>query len=139
MKKDTITEDVVIDRKQLRTFGLMFGGIVAAIFGLGLPLLLGRPIPYWPWFVAGVMIGGALIYPPILIWVYKPWLKFGMIAGWINTRIILFLLFYVVITPTALMMRIFGADPLRKRFEPDVDSYRIVNEPQANDHMEKPY
>ncbi len=62
-----------------------------------------------------------------------------MIAGWINTRIILFLLFYVVITPTALMMRIFGADPLRKRLEPDVDSYRIVNEPQANDHMEKPY
>lgn len=127
------------DKRQLRIFGLLFSGIVATIFGIALPLLLDRPSPVWPWIITVVMVLIALVAPRLLIYIYRPWLKFGAIAGWINTRIILFIMFYGLITPTGLIMRLFGSDPLRKRFEPDSDSYRITNQPQSNDHMEKPY
>ena len=127
------------DKRQLRIFGLMFSGIVAIIFGIALPLLLDRPSPVWPWIMTVVMVLFVLVAPRLLIYIYRPWLKFGAIAGWINTRIILFIMFYGLITPTGLIMRLFGSDPLRKRFEPDSDSYRIINQPQSNDHMEKPY
>ena len=53
-------------------------------------------------------------------------LKFGAVAGWINTRIILLLLFYVVLLPVGLVMKVFGADPLRRKTDPTVQSYRIV-------------
>lgn len=127
------------DKRQLRIFGLLFSGIVATIFGIALPLLLDRPSPVWPWIITVVMVLFVLVAPRLLIYIYRPWLKFGAIAGWINTRIILFIMFYGLITPTGLIMRLFGSDPLRKRFEPDSDSYRITNQPQSNDHMEKPY
>ena len=127
------------DDNQLRTFGLMFGGIIVAIFGIAIPLLVGRMTPYWPWIIAAIMVSLALLLPRLLIHVYRPWLKFGTMAGWINTRIILFILFYGLITPIALVMRLFGSDPLKKRFDPNSDSYRITIEPQSNDHMEKPY
>ena len=117
----------------------MFGGIIVAIFGIAIPWLVGRMTPYWPWVIAATMVSLSLLRPKLLIYVYRPWLKFGAVAGWINTRIILFAMFYGLITPIALLMRLFGSDPLRKRLEPDSDSYRIPTEPQPRDHMEKPY
>jgi uncharacterized membrane protein len=127
------------DKRQLRTFGLMFAGIIVAIFGVALPLLLDRSSPAWPWIIAAVMVSLAVAVPGLLIYIYKPWLKFGAVAGWINTRIILFVMFYGLITPTGLIRRLFGSDPLRRRFEPGSDSYRVMNQPQPKDHMEKPY
>ncbi|MEO2173347.1 MAG: SxtJ family membrane protein [bacterium] len=127
------------DKGQLRTFGLIFAGIIVAIFGVALPLLLDRSTPTWPWIIAITMVGLAVVAPKFLIYIYKPWLKFGAVAGWINTRAILFVMFYGLITPTGLIMRLFGSDPLRKRFEPESGSYRVTNQPQSNDHMEKPY
>ena len=126
-------------KSQLRTFGLLFSSFLGGIFGLALPLLLANPWPLWPWIIAAIITSLALLLPGLLIYLYRPWLKFGAIAGWINTRIILVLLFYGMFTPIGLVMRMFGADPLRKRFEPDSDSYRINIEPQPCDHMEKPY
>jgi hypothetical protein len=100
---------------------------------------LDRSSPTWPWIIAAVMVSLAVAVPGLLIYIYKPWLKFGAVAGWINTRIILFVMFYGLITPTGLIRRLFGSDPLRRRFEPESDSYRVTNQPQSNDHMEKPY
>jgi hypothetical protein len=127
------------DKLQLRTFGLMFSGIVVAIFAVAVPFLADRAVPVWPWVIAAVMISFSTLRPGLLIYLYKPWLKFGAIAGWINTRIILFVLFYGLITPIALIMRLFGSDPLRRRFDSNSDSYRISTQTQTNDHMEKPY
>lgn len=127
------------DKIMLRKFGFIFGGIVVAIFGLAIPLLLDKPLPLWPWYIMAAMCFFALAWPASLIVIYKPWMKFGAVAGWINTRIILFILFYGIITPTALIRRLFNSDPLKKKFDPDCVSYRITNTPQSNDHMEHPY
>ena len=126
------------DRKELRTFGLMTGGIVAVLFGLLLPWLFSHAFPLWPWIVAGVLGSLGLLAPAALGPVYRLWMKFGHVMGAINTRIILGLLFYVIFTPVGLAMRLFRWDPMRRR-KSDGGSYRVVNHPKSPKHMERPF
>ena len=55
----------------------------------------------------------ALIRPNLLFYPYKAWMKLGYILGWINSRIILGLVFFIVLLPIAIFMKFFGHDPLR--------------------------
>ena len=69
--------------------------------------------------ILGILRPGLLLYP------YKAWMKLGHILGWVNSRIILGLVFLIVLQPIALIMRIFGHDPLRtKKFAQE--SYREI-------------
>ena len=51
--QDTIPE---LDRKGLRQFGIVTGGILAGLFGLFFPWLLEHSYPYWPWIVGGLLV-----------------------------------------------------------------------------------
>jgi hypothetical protein len=59
----------------------------------------------------------------------------GHVLGWINTRIILGILYYGLIVPTGLVMKMFGRDPMRRAFVPDMQTYRVVREPRQPSHM----
>ncbi|MCI0557030.1 MAG: SxtJ family membrane protein, partial [Nitrososphaera sp.] len=63
----------------------------------------------------------------------------GHVLGWINSRIILGFIFYVMILPIGLIMRLFGRDPMRRRFENRASSYRVQSKNQPNDHLERPF
>ncbi len=126
-------------RSELRKFGLISGTIVAVLFGVILPWLVEYQWPIWPWIVTGILWVWALAMPDNLFIVYKPWLKFGHIAGWINTRIILGLMFYLIFFPAGIIMRVFGNDPMARKMGSSVKSYRIVSEPIEKDHVERPY
>ncbi len=126
------------DRRELRSFGLMFGGIVAVLFGLLLPWLFSHAYPRWPWIVAGVLGGTGLLVPMLLSPVYRVWMAFGMVMGAINTRLILGLFFYAIVTPFGLVMRLFGWDPMRRRAI-KADSYRVMKPAKTPQHMEKPF
>ena len=127
------------DRQELRTFGLIFAGGIASIFGLCLPWLFDKPWPAWPWAVAGVFITTALALPQALRTVYWLWMKFGHVMGWINTRIILGVTFVLLFTPVALLFHLIGKDPMRRRLDPSVKSYRIKSEHLPRERMEKPF
>lgn len=43
---------------------------------------------------------------------YRLWMKFADALAWINTRILLIVIYYLVVTPTGLAMRLFGKSPL---------------------------
>lgn len=47
--------------------------------------------------------------------VYRAWMRFVFILGWINTRIILVILFYLILTPVGLLLRLFRIDLLERR------------------------
>ena len=67
----------------------------------------------------------AFIKPILLLYPYRAWMKLGHILGWVNSRIILGLVFLIVLQPIALIMRILGHDPLRtKKFAQK--SYREI-------------
>ena len=52
---------------------------------------------------------------------YKIWLKIGEILGWIWTRILLTFIYFLVIGPISLLMKLFNKDPLKFKF--DKNSY----------------
>jgi hypothetical protein len=55
--------------------------------------------------------------------VYIFWMRLAFILGWINTRIILFIIFYLIFTPIGIVLRIFGIDLLDRKIERDKESY----------------
>ena len=123
--------------KDLRTFGLTCAAIVSVVFGLIFPLLFIDGVPLWPWMVAAILALWALIHPSSLIFVYRPWLRIGAIIGWIQTRIILGLIFYVMVTPFGLVRRFF--DGTIKELDAEEKSYRIKSNSTDDKQMENPY
>jgi hypothetical protein len=95
-----------LDRRGLQKFGLTTGGILVVLFGLVLPWLRDRPLPLWPWCVAAVLAVWALAAPASLTVVYRPWMKAGLLLGWLNTRIILGLVFWIIIMPLGVILRL---------------------------------
>src|SRR5713101_6157961 len=111
------------DKKRLRHFGLIVGGIFGAI-GLW-PVVFRADGPrLWALALAVALIVPALVLPRSLTYVYRVWMAAGEALGWINTRIILSAIFYGFVTPMGIVMRRVGRDPMQRRFEPDVATYR---------------
>jgi len=129
-----------INKSELRKFGLIMAAVICCLFGLLIPWLFDRHIPTWPWILASLFVLPALLYPQSLKPVYGLWMKFGHVMGWINTRIILGLVFYTVFFPIGLFMKLIGRDSLNRKFLPNQTSYRIKrSQPIKPDDMETPF
>jgi hypothetical protein len=127
------------DKQELRKFGFIFAGMFILIFGLLLPWIWDKPSPTWAWIVAAAFITIALLAPVALGPVYRLWMKIGLVLGWVNTRIILGLVFFLIFAPVALFFRLLGKDILKQRLDASATSYRIASEQPPRDRMEKPY
>ena len=128
-------------RKDLRKFGLMVGGILLL---LGFFLLWrGRhaTIQISLWAIGGSLIVFGAIAPKVLRPVYVAWMKFALILGWVNSRILLSLIFFLLFTPIGLIMRLFGRDALNRRMSGESDSYWVKREPitSAKEHAERQF
>ncbi|NOQ64499.1 MAG: sxtJ [Methyloprofundus sp.] len=128
-----------ISKNQLREFGIVFAIGMILIFGLGIPLLANKPVPIWLSILTLPVAFIALVLPIILKPFYILWMKIGAVLGWINTRIILGFIYFVVFMPVGLCMSIFAKDPMQRRFEKDRVSYRINRTPSPAKNMERPY
>jgi hypothetical protein len=84
------------------------------------------------WIIAAVLLLLGLVRPSSLAAVQKSWLGLANILGWINTRVILSLLFYFVLTPLSLIMRFFR-DPLDRRLHETRNSYWLSKKSQRFD------
>jgi hypothetical protein len=110
-----------------RSFGLVF----AAVFGVIalIPLLADGGIRIWALAPAVIFLGLALLRPAILAPLNKAWLAFGRLLQRIVSPVVLGFLFYAVITPVGLLLRVSGKDPLRLSLKPDSATYWIEREP----------
>lgn len=128
-----------LDKKGLREFGLITGAIIAVLFGLLLPWLFGRGLPLWPWIVFGILAAWALLLPTTLKPVYRGWMAIGLVLGFINTRIILGIMYYVMFVPIGLIMRLLGKDPMARKIDESKVSYRVTHARPNKNHVERPY
>ena len=113
-------------KKELRKFGITVGIALGLLGGL----FLWRQREYYSYFlilsVAFLLFGIAV---PILLWpVHKVWMSLAVLVGWVMTRVILIVLFYLVVTPTGLLARVFGKDFLNLKFNSDAGTYWIPKE-----------
>ncbi|MDH5526378.1 MAG: SxtJ family membrane protein [Nitrospirota bacterium] len=127
-----------LDRAGLRRFGLTFGGIFGSLFGVLFPWLADADWPLWPWVVSGTAVIWALAAPATLRPVYLGWMHVGGFVGRVNTRIILFVVFYSVVFPIGLLLRLLGRDPMARKMDPAAPSYRVVKENPPGS-MDRPF
>lgn len=126
------------DSKELRNFGLIVGGIFLVI-GLWPLVWRGEGMRMWAVGLAGLLIPLGLLVPTVLAPVFRVWMKVGHVLGWINTRIILGILFYGLITPMGVVMRLFGWDAMRRVLVRDAQTYRVVRQPRPPSHMTRQF
>ena len=128
------------EKQELRNFGLIFGSLVIAIFGLVIPWFTGNLWQSeWPFLIGSAVLLIALARPAGLALLYRGWMKFGEIAGWINTRVILLLMFYLLLTPVGLIMKVLGFDSMQRKLKPGATSYLVKSKVYEKHHMERPY
>jgi hypothetical protein len=126
------------DAAALRRFGIVAALLVALLFGGLLPWLSGRSSAAWPWLLAAVLALLAVLAPRLLNLVYRPWMLLGHYLGLVNTRVLLFLVYYAVFMPTGLVMRLAGRNPMSGVTDA-VDSYRVPSRVREPTHFERPY
>lgn len=128
-----------LDKKGLRQFGLVTGVIIAGLFGLLLPFILGMPYPVWPWIAAAILVAWALLAPRTLKLVHRYWMRFGMIMNRITMPLILGVVFFLVIVPVALIMKLLKHDPMSRRLDNHSTSFRVNSRKASKRNMEQPF
>jgi hypothetical protein len=110
-----------------------FGAIVLLFFGLIGALVLWRSgsmtaaVVLWS-------IGAALsaVYyglRPFQRPMYLGWMFLLFPIGWTISHLILAIVYYLVLTPIGLIMRLFGRDPMERRFRPEAPTYWVEHRP----------
>ena len=106
-----------------RGFGLIFASVFV-IIGL-YPVLQGQYIRFWAFIIALIFLFFVMFLPKALIIPNKLWFKFGIFLGAIVAPIIMGIIFFLVVTPTGIIMRLLGKDLLRQKLNKSKKSYWI--------------
>lgn len=126
------THENYIDRIETRVgsdrqFGIVFAFFFAIIACI--PLLGSREPLYWSLAIAALFLALAFFAPKLLAPANRLWFRFGLLLHRIVSPVIMALLFYVAITPTGFVMKLFRKDILRLKYDMNTESYWIKREP----------
>ena len=124
---ENLRREETVEGSSDRSFGLTFA-VILGIVGL-LPLLRGNMPRLWALLPAAAFLAAALLMPTLLAPLNKVWLKFGLLLHSIITPVVMGLIFFVAVTPTGLIMRAMGKDPLRLKRDKAAASYWIHRTP----------
>jgi len=119
-------EKLSLDRNSLKKFAILMG--VAFLILTGILFLKHKDSYFILGIVSAIFFAFAFIRPELLKPLYVAWMKFAFVLGWINTRIILIIVFYLVITPVGLLLKLFGKDILDIKIDKTKESYWTVKE-----------
>lgn len=123
-------KELDLSPKNLKKFGIT---IFICLFIIGL-ILFFRHKPAFKiiWFFGFLFLAFSLIFPRALRPVYQVWMFLAFCSGWINTRIILSAIFYLLMAPIGLIAKAFGKDFLNLRWEKDKETYWIKRNTQSS-------
>ena len=127
------------DKAGLRKFAYTLAIAFAVLFGLIPPWILERPVSLWPWVISVVLVIWGLSAPMSLMRFYKIWMRFGIILNRFTSPVLLGVIFYLVITPMGLFLRLIGNTSIKPGFDEGVNSYRIPSETEQSNDMERPF
>lgn len=125
--------------KELREFGLTIG----IVFAILCVLTLWRGKAVCPYFLALAVLfaGFGIILPQALKPLQKIWMAFSVIVGFVASRVIVFVLFYAVLTPIGFIIRVTGRDILDERIDKTKASYwhKRPEEAKPKEYYENQY
>ena len=117
------------DIKSIRKFGAIAFLFFGALCALG--VWRQKLLPVYLFGILSALGLGFVLVPSYLKPVYTGWLKIAHSLGKIFTAFILALAYYLVITPAALMKRVFGGRPLPVSPDKKISSYWVVRSEPA--------
>jgi len=118
-------EEVKISSDQ--SFGIVFTLVFLAV---GIWVVSGGQSKGWLFFVgAALFLVVALVRPSILGPLNRAWAKFGLLLGQVFNPLLLGVVFFLVVTPIAVVLRLWGKDSLHLKSKPDLKSYWIDRSP----------
>jgi len=98
-----------------------------------------KPTQLPPWAIAAPLWLLALIHPSWLRGIYRGWMRFGLLASRVMTPLLLGIVFFVMISPMAMVRRLMGKDPMQRALDPDQDSYRVQSTKSPSEKLERPF
>ncbi|MBI3529603.1 MAG: hypothetical protein HY067_16745 [Betaproteobacteria bacterium] len=110
-----------------RAFGWVFVTVFLVI-ALS-PLAFGGTLRWWSLIVSGLVLVATVAAPSLLTIPNRLWLRFGLLLHRIVSPVVLAIMFYLVVTPMGLLMRMFAKNILWLRRESAAESYWIKREP----------
>ena len=124
-------KNIKSEKSDLRNFGFIIGIVLLIISGF---LFWKEKESFQIFLAIGITLFlTATALPAVLKPVYWIWMIFAIILGWIMTRVILSLLFYVVFTSIGLTLRFFGKQFLELRLDKSKESYWNF---RTNEHLQ---
>ena len=118
-------EEVKVSSNQ--SFGIVFTLVFSAV---GTWMIFGGHSEGWLFLGASIILFiVTLVYPSILGLLNLAWFKFGLLLGLVVNPLILGFIFFLVVTPIAVVMRLWGKDSLHLKSKPDLESYWIDRSP----------
>jgi len=126
------------NRKDLKNFGFTIGFILLMI---SIFLFVSEKNSFIYFFATGlIFIGLGIITPVVLKPIYKIWMSFAIIIGWVMTRVILSVLFYLIISTIGIFARLVGKDFLNLKSKNNDSYWNIRNkEYELNQDYEKQF
>ena len=127
-------KNIKTDKEQIRQFGIIIGVVLliiaATIFWTGIQ-------GEWMYFTLGFFfIAIAAAFPNALRLFYVLWMSFAIVLGWLMSRLILLLLYYLVLSPIGLISRLIGKSFLELKIDLSKKSYwnSIENKKSTKDY-----
>jgi len=115
--------------RELRSFGvglLVFVGVLGSIAYLR----TGRvQAPAYVWGVGAVLVSVYFLVAPLRRPIYLAWTYATFPIGWLVSHLVLAAVFYLVVTPIGVVMRLLGRDPLQRRFDRSAHTYWVPHDP----------
>ena len=114
------------DKSDWKKFGFTMGTILTII---GFSLLWKKNNYYeYSFSLAAVFFISGLFLPSVLKPVYKAWMALAVVMGFIMTRVIMVIIFYLIVTPIGLIASMTGKKFLDMKIDKNIKSYWIVRE-----------
>ncbi|MFA6383846.1 MAG: SxtJ family membrane protein [Candidatus Omnitrophota bacterium] len=109
--------------KQVRSFSRV---MAVVFFVIGFIFFIRRKPEFMLlWLTGGCFLVIGIIRPQWLALVYRGWMKLACLLSWVNTRIMLGVIYYCVLTPVSIVMRFLRIDPLESAFSKHKASYWV--------------
>ncbi|GAA5214159.1 SxtJ family membrane protein [Corallincola platygyrae] len=127
------------DKGELRKFGLGFAALLALFFWALLPWWIGYERSLWPIYAGGVIAALAFVLPITIYPLFRVWIVIALILGWINTRLILGVVFFLLIMPLGGWLYWRGKLHFKQGFDPKRESYKERRKALDEKQMENPF
>ena len=109
-----------------RNFGIVF---FVVLFLIGIfPLLKGNDPRYWLIFISFIFLILGIFNSKILTPLNKSWIKFGEVLGKIIAPIVMGIVYFLILTPTSILIKLFGKDLLGIKFNSKKKTYWKLRE-----------